>query len=126
MKILIIEDIAYRKKYLQELVNPSETDWAQRAEDGLELLARNEYDLIFLDHDLIGAKSGSYLTMAWSKKAKEFATQKPMVIIHSMNMEGARRMESHLKGIAKKTERIPFKLIIEGKVDLVKIITPIV
>jgi hypothetical protein len=84
----------------------------------LELLKQNSYDLVFLDHDLIGAKSGSYLTMNWHQYRNELKTSKPVVIIHSMNMEGAARMENHLKGIAKATERVPFQLIVSGAVNV--------
>lgn len=69
-------------------------------------------------------RSGSYLTQNWyeaTKKEKpKFQTQSPIVIIHSMNMIGAGRMENYLKGISKITKRIPFKLIVTNKIDLKK------
>lgn len=122
MKVLIIEDIVYRQNYLKDLIEMEEVDCVQRADDGLELLAKNNYDLVLLDHDLIGAKSGSYLTMNWAQQSKVLKTEKPLVIIHSMNMVGSDKMERHLKGIARRIERVPFRLIVEGKVDLKEII----
>lgn len=122
MKILIIEDIEFRQKFIQECLDIDNADWSQRAEEGLELLAKNKYDVVFLDHDIIGAKSGSYLTLHWYQNHKALATQKPVVIIHSMNQEGASKMENHLKGVSKITKKIPFRLIVQKKVNLSEIV----
>lgn len=35
-----------------------------------------------------------------------------------MNMIGATKMENYLKGVSKRTERIPFKLIVTKEVDI--------
>jgi hypothetical protein len=35
-----------------------------------------------------------------------------------MNMQGASKMENHLKGISRVTERIPFRQIVLGEVHL--------
>lgn len=118
MKVLIVEDIEYRQDFIKKTIGVLDADCTKFAEKGLELLAENSYDLVFLDHDLIGVKSGSYLTMNWFEKRKEFKTQKPVVIIHSMNTEGAAKMETHLKGISKVTERVAFKIIVKGWIDL--------
>lgn len=123
MKILILEDIDYRQNFLKELFPNDEIDCTKKAEEGLDLLRNNDYDIVFLDHDIIGAKSGSYMTMQWAQQYKDFKTQKPFVIIHSMNMEGAAKMEAHLKGISKKTERVNFKLIVQKQVDVVELIS---
>jgi hypothetical protein len=60
--------------------------------------------------------------MEWAGNLKKIKTQKPVVIIHSMNMEGAAKMEIHLKGISKRTERIPFRRIAQGEVELMDLI----
>ena len=124
MKILIIEDAEVRQDRLKKiLADISEhIDCTKYAQEGTELLEKNAYDVVFLDHDLIGAKSGSHLTMEWADRQNDFATQMPIVIIHSMNGPGARKMETHLKGMTKKTERVPFKLIILGTADILEII----
>lgn len=124
MKILIIEDAEVRQIRLKHILEPisDDIDCTKYAKDGIELLEKNAYDVIFLDHDLIGALSGSHLTMEWADRKKDFATQQPLVIIHSMNSEGSKKMEHHLQGMARKIERIPFKLIMLKKVDLLEII----
>ena len=65
MRILIIEDIPFRQRFIKDKVNNQEADWAQNAEKALMLLEENNYDVIFLDHDLVGMKSGSYITEQW-------------------------------------------------------------
>ncbi len=122
MKILIVEDAPYRQNYIKGILENHEVDGVLNAEVGLKLLKINAYDIVFLDHDLIGAKSGSYLTLNWYQNKDTFKTQKPLVVIHSMNMDGASKMENHLKGMTLKTERISFKLIRLGTVDLNEII----
>ena len=124
MKILIIEDAEVRQDRLKKILSSitENIDCTKYAQEGIELLEKNAYDVVFLDHDLIGAQSGSHLTMEWANRPQSFATQKPIVIIHSMNGEGARKMETHLKGLTSKTERIPFKLIILETVDILEII----
>ena len=53
MKVLIIEDIVYRQNYLKDLIEMEEVHCVQRADDGLELLAKNNYDLVLLDHEVV-------------------------------------------------------------------------
>jgi len=122
MKVLIVEDIKFRQDLIKQKVELEDVNATKKADKALELLERNAYDLVFLDHDLIGMRSGSYPTQRWyealKKNPAKFKTQKPIVIIHSMNMIGASKMENYLKGISKVTKRIPFKLIVTNKVDL--------
>lgn len=122
MKVLIIEDVVFRQDFIVKLLDIENIDRARRADIALELLQENDYDLIFFDHDLVGARSGSNITMEWAGAGVDLQPKKPLVVIHSMNMEGADRMEKHLKGLTSKTLRIPFRAIVRGEVDLQKII----
>ncbi len=56
----------------------------------------------------------NYLTKNWDKNKNKYKTKKPIVIIHSMNTEGASIMENYLKGVSLITKRIPIKLILTG------------
>lgn len=119
MKILIVEDVVFRQELIRSKVGePNQFDCTKYAEEGLKLLEEKSYDIVFLDHDLIGMKSGSYLTQNWYEQKDKFKTQKPVVIIHSMNMSGADIMENYLKGVSCITERIPFRRIVMDEVDL--------
>ena len=118
MKILIIEDAMIRQNFFRKILKGWSIDFARDADSGLNKLRNQIFDIVFLDHDLVGAKSGSYLTELWYKQRNDFNTIKPIVIIHSMNMLGATKMENYLKGVSKRTERIPFKLIVTKEVDI--------
>ena len=118
MNVLIVEDIVFRQNFIKDAIGFDNVACTKDADKALEMLKETNYDLVFLDHDLISAKSGSYLTQNWYNNKGSLKTIKPIVIIHSMNMDGASKMENHLKGISKVTERIPFRQIVLGKVDL--------
>jgi CheY-like chemotaxis protein len=123
MKILIIEDVVFRQDFIANKLGIDDFDRARRADIALELLQEHDYDVIFFDHDLVGARSGSDITMEWANAGRDLQPKMPLVIIHSMNMEGAHRMETHLKGLTSKTLRIPFRNIVNGEVDLKAIFT---
>jgi CheY-like chemotaxis protein len=108
----------FRQHFIRDALGFENTECTKDADRALLLLKEKKFDLVFLDHDLIGAKSGSYLTQNWYKNRGSLKTVKPIVVIHSMNMQGASKMENHLKGISRVTERIPFRQIVLGEVHL--------
>lgn len=118
MNVLIVEDVVFRQNFIKEALGFEHTECTKYADEALSLLKEKQFDLVFLDHDLIGARSGSYLTQHWYAQKDALQTIQPIVIIHSMNRQGAAKMEHHLKGITKATARIPFRQIVLGEVDL--------
>jgi CheY-like chemotaxis protein len=118
MNVLIVEDVAFRQNFIKDTLGFDTIECTKDADKALLMLKETKYDLVFLDHDLIGAKSGSYLTQNWFNNRGSLKTIKPIVIIHSMNMAGASKMENHLKGLTRLTERIPFRQIVLGEVNL--------
>ena len=118
MNVLIIEDVKFRQDFIKDALGFENVECTKDADKALSLLKEKDFDLVFLDHDLVGAKSGSYLTQLWYKNRGLLKTIKPIVVIHSMNMQGASKMENHLRGISKVTERIPFRQIVLGEVNL--------
>jgi CheY-like chemotaxis protein len=118
MNVLIVEDVEFRQNLIRDTLGFEHTECTKDADQALLLLKEKAFDLVFLDHDLIGARSGSYLTQHWFNNRGALQTVKPVVIIHSMNMAGATKMENHLQGISRVTARIPFRQIVLGEVDL--------
>lgn len=106
MNVLILEDDPNRiGKFKRELIghNVSHTDQVDLASSWL---SSNNYDLIFLDHDLGGAhyvSSEEYnCGYTFAKFLAEFLLENrdlsPYVLIHSCNHGGAANMYSRLVG----------------------------
>ena len=74
-KVLIIEDVVFRQQYLSKLIEADEIDCARRADKALGFLYQKNYDVVFLDHDLIGAISGSNITMEWAGNTDTIKTK---------------------------------------------------
>ena len=104
-RILILDDdmhrmVAYNKLFIGHIV-----DMCYHAADCIDLLKRNEYDLIFLDHDLNG-KQIQYDTDDCGTVVAEWIKDNPIrgqVIIHSFNDDRGKYMES----IIKNSEYVP-------------------
>jgi len=122
-KVLIVEDFQERIDTIISFLIQHEITVAKNMSDGLELLKTKEFDIVFLDHDIGGSlMTGSDLAKIWYKEWASFKCQKPLIIIHSMNIEKATVMESFLKPVALKVEKIPFKFLNNNslrKLDLV-------
>lgn len=108
MRILVLDDSKERitqfKKHLQ-----NHDVWASlEAQEAIDLLDTQEWDLLFLDHDLeqkvmqpSNSESG-YAVACWLER---HPLRKPkVVVIHSLNPVGAKKMYYALNG----SFRIPF------------------
>lgn len=94
MRIFILEDNSNRiAKFKQELIGHT-VDYAKSVEEGTSLVFSNQYDLLFLDHDLGGeemvdsfSESTGYKLAEWIAsftKNKEISC-----VVHSCNPAGA-------------------------------------
>jgi len=105
MKILIVEDNEDRNDCFKEVLERADLAIVGTSYDAIQLLKKNKYDFIFLDHDLgihpvtkeptddvmlpSGDGTGYEVAqfIAASKKNQDTPT-----IIHSFNPEGAKQM----------------------------------
>lgn len=126
MKILILEDDPFRielfKVYLEPL-NFQVTYCSQANEATAELYDNNNYDLIFLDHDLGGevfvdsTRDDTGAAVARWLANEETIEGKPYnrgisIVIHSMNPAGQRNMQGILEAAGFNFTRIiPFSQI---------------
>lgn len=101
MKILVVEDSEERNVQFRKWLANHDYVIAVDAEEGLRLLHASQYDVIFLDHDL-GNRSGvdsndpnTGYTVA--KQIPESINKNTQVIVHSMNVDGARNILGVLK-----------------------------
>lgn len=120
MRILILEDDMNRiDLFGQKLcANQFDITYVTTAAEAIALLDQEEFDLVFLDHDLGGQ---TYVNTADTNTGSEVVRhmtrptylKTPVVIIHSMNEPAAKSMEHALVYEGFETHRIPFtKLVV--------------
>lgn len=112
MKILVLEDNLDRIAWFTEEFSKFELYIAMTAEKAAEAIARYEFDIIFLDHDLgdfdvdgnklvevdRSKRSGYDFAKLLSKEIEEGRiTNDPSIYIHSLNPVGVANIKSVLK-----------------------------
>jgi len=124
MKILFLDDDNYRHKKMRQNSIGFSVDFAFDAEEAIELMIKNEYCLIMLDHDLDietlnqlidSEKDGRYVA-SWM--AEDGRHKEVTVIIHSLNTNGADCMKTILKNAGfKDVINLPFAWLFISKTD---------
>ena len=94
MKILFLDDQLNRWDAFREKNPTADATWASSYYDAVTLIEKNEYDLIYLDHDL-GTKATGH-TFAQYMVEKHVPCR--FVVCHSMNHVGRVDMTSLLHG----------------------------
>jgi CheY-like chemotaxis protein len=116
MKIFILEDDPNRIAALQRKLIGHSVIVAETAVMAILALDTEEFDLIFLDHDLGGDQmvdgseknTGSEVVRFMEKMYREDGWSWPTTIIHSLNVYEARNMESALMKMGTVVHIIPF------------------
>jgi len=113
MRLLILEDNPERIKKFKEIFKHHELFFAKHIAQALITLHQNEFDIIFLDHDLDENNLTSYNNgYELCKKMIEFNLQKQAIIyIHSMNPSGANAMLNILKDNGYQVDWYPYHLL---------------
>lgn len=104
MRVLVLEDEQYRRQYFAEQLARHDLTFALDAGTAIERLQREQFDAIFLDHDL-GPGDGTGQDVAL---AVALMKSPPPVWIHSYNMPGARAISGILAARKVRHQRIPF------------------
>ena len=102
-KVLVLEDNATRNKWFKPRLIGLNVHYTDNATDALELIKNNDYNLLFLDHDLGGKQmvaitefnTGSTVARALKDKG---GYENAQIIIHSHNPGGSYNMSNLLKG----------------------------
>jgi hypothetical protein len=112
MKILFLEDDENRIAKARQGFVGHELHLAWTAESAIKLLAKLPFDLASLDHDLGGTQMGPSDDNSGYAVAKFIADmprgQRPAVIVHSFNPNGAENMVKCLGGMAGNCVRVLF------------------
>jgi CheY-like chemotaxis protein len=115
-RVLIVEDDERRRVWFAGRFAGYEKDFTDQAAIAINWLTQREYDLIFLDHDLIEehyfealADDGltGYVVADWLAQNPDRQMQ-AQIVIHSLNYLGADRMMEALQGAGRVAEHVPF------------------
>jgi CheY-like chemotaxis protein len=121
MKILLVEDDNNRIDWFKATFKDEyELDITDKVEEAIELLKTEKYQYIFLDHDLRGVvydthtDTTGYAVALWMSRNLDakWNTEKPPVVVHSMNPCGALAMYQCLINVGIVTSKMPFHELI--------------
>lgn len=103
MKILFLDDSLTRHKMFRQNSIGHTVHQVYDAQDCLDKMRENEYDMVFLDHDLDEEtinqvneheQNGSYVA---KQMVRESLCKNSKIVIHSLNPDGRKNMMSILK-----------------------------
>ncbi len=121
-RVLLVEDDETRCQWFRSRLAECDLDVTCDAREACELLARNEYDLILLDHDLREEHYFSdepddertgYAVARWLAD-NPTAQRDALILVHSLNYTGAARMVGVLRDAGREAEHIPFHYLQAG------------
>lgn len=102
MRIMFLDDMKSRRDAFQKNAIGHTVDFAITAQQAIDLLKANEYDMIYLDHDLEEAhynrnndddEDGRFVARALKEMAQHYGK---IVIVHSLNPSGRANIKSIL------------------------------
>jgi CheY-like chemotaxis protein len=121
-RVLIVEDDETRCLWFRERLAGHRLDVTCDVLTAIEWLRRNDYQAVLLDHDLL---EEHYFAADWDDERTGYAVARwladnptlqrdALIIIHSLNYEGARRMLELLRNAGRDAEHIPFYSLQSG------------
>lgn len=119
VRVFLLDDDVMRHEWFKRQFKGETVEVAADHEHAIALLSENDYDLIFLDHDLLpehyysetfdDERSG-YAVARWLAEHPERLASAP-VIVHTRNADGALRMVELMRGTGRHAEHVPFQLL---------------
>jgi CheY-like chemotaxis protein len=121
-RVLIVEDNEARCAWFRERLKDRQLDVTCDVRTAIEWLVERDYEAILLDHDLTYEH---YLTDEPDDERTGYAVARwladnptshrnALIVIHSLNYTGARRMLELLRGAGRDAEHIPFHYLQTG------------
>jgi len=121
-RVLIVEDDEARCAWFRERLRGRELDVTFDVPTAIRWLAERDYETILLDHDLAEEHYFSnerddertgYAVARWLADNPSLQRD-ALIIIHSLNYEGSRRMLALLQDSGRDAEHIPFHYLQSG------------
>ena len=118
--VFLLDDDRRRHRWFSKRFDGDELDIAETVEEAKELLAENNYDAIFLDHDLLPhhyesndhddfATTG-YAIAEWLHENKNLQ-RAATIIVHTRNADAAIRMVQKLRDSGRNCEYCAFPML---------------
>jgi CheY-like chemotaxis protein len=120
--VLIVEDDEARCAWFRERLAGSQLDVTCDVREAVRWLAERDYHTLLLDHDLIHEHYFSnepddertgYAVARWLAE-NPTAQRDALIVVHSLNHTGARRMVEVLRAAGRDAEHIPFHYLQMG------------
>ena len=119
LRVFLLDDDVLRHEWFAKQFAGDELDVAADPKRAVELLSSNQYDLIFLDHDLLPEH---YYAEGFDDERSGYAvarwlTEQPgrcstaHIIAHTRNADGALRMVELLRSVGRPAEHVPFHML---------------
>jgi hypothetical protein len=118
ISVFLLDDDRRRHRWFEKRFKGDHLDIAETVAEARELLSRNTYDAIFLDHDLLphhydgelDDENTGYAIACWLNENKD-SNRSATVIVHTRNADGAVRMVEKLRECGRLVEYVPFPLL---------------
>jgi CheY-like chemotaxis protein len=119
LRVFLLDDDEQRHDWFARRFRGDTLDVAVDPPRAIELLSQAQYDVVFLDHDLLPEhyyadgpddERTGYAVARWlaSNPARQSASQ---IIVHTRNADGAMRMVELLRREGRHAEYVPFPLL---------------
>jgi len=118
--VFLLDDDRRRHKWFSNRFDGDDLDIAENVEEAKELLAENNYDAIFLDHDLLphhyesndhdDFASTGYAIAEWLHENKNLQ-RAATIIVHTRNADAAIRMVQKLRDSGRNCEYCAFPML---------------
>ncbi len=119
ISVFLLDDDTRRHEWFAKRFAGDHLDIAEDVVTAREMLEKNSYDAIFLDHDLLPEHYNSdttddertgYAIAAWLSAQTELHRAATLVV-HTRNADGAMRMIEELRRTGRNAEYVPFPLL---------------
>jgi DNA-binding NtrC family response regulator len=119
ISIFLLDDDTRRHRWFKKRFNGDEVFIAENVNQAKELLQKNAYDAIFLDHDLLPEHYDSkeyddentgFAIADWLSENKTVQSA-ATIIVHTRNSDGGMRMVEILRKSSRNVEYVPFPLL---------------
>ncbi len=119
IRVFLLDDDTRRHEWFTRRFAGDQLDIADEVEAARELLSKNLYDAIFLDHDLLPEHYRSetaddertgYAIAVWLASRPEIQ-RASTIMVHTRNADGAIRMVEEMRRAGRQAEYVPFPLL---------------